>query len=707
MKLKLLFTTLLFSLISFAQIPTGYYSSATGTGYTLKTNLYNIIKGHTDNGYDGLYTTYQTSDRDYYYENDGTVLDMYSENPKGIDPYNYSSGTTDRCGSYSVEGDCYNREHIIPQSVFNKNAPMVSDAHSVTPTDGKVNGIRSNYPHGNVATVSITTLNGSKLGSSGVAGYSGTVFEPIDEFKGDIARMYLYFATRYQNTIAGYNFAMFNNTSDQVFTTAFLNMLLTWHAQDRVDDRERARNNAIYAAQGNRNPYIDHEEWVQAIWNPNPDTQSPTAATNLAVTGTTSNTVSLSWTAGTDNIAVTSYDIYMNGSLKTSVSSSNLTATITGLSASTAYTFYVIAKDASLNSSPASNSVIGTTTIVIPDTENPTAPTNLAVAGSSSSTISLSWSASTDNIGVTSYDVYVNSVFKSSVSGTTAIVNGLTPTTTYSFYVIAKDAVGNSSVQSNSVNGTTTVIVSNATELFFSEYIEGSSNNKAIEIANNTQDPIDDLSIYSIKRQVNGTGSWGAALNLTGTLDESSIYVIVNSSINLSCYDKNSANISTAADALLFNGNDPIGLFKNDILIDIIGVFNGGSADFAKDITLRRKSTINSPNTTFDKNLEWDAYAVDTCNGLGSVSLGIDTKEDTLKSNFTVYPNPSKDDFNLIFDDSNEIHTVEIFSMLGQKVFEKTNAQNGTISLKNLQKGTYLVKVTKDSKSIVKKIVIN
>ena len=80
MKFKLLFTTLLFSLISFAQAPVNYYSTATGTGYTLKTNLYNIIKGHTDNGYDGLYTIYQTSDRDYHYENDGTVLDMYTEN---------------------------------------------------------------------------------------------------------------------------------------------------------------------------------------------------------------------------------------------------------------------------------------------------------------------------------------------------------------------------------------------------------------------------------------------------------------------------------------------------------------------------------------------------------------------------------------------------------------------------------------------------
>ncbi|WP_396184717.1 endonuclease [Flavobacterium sp.] len=707
MKLKFLFLTLISFHFSFAQIPSGYYSTAIGTGYTLKTNLYNIIKGHTDRGYDGLYLTYQTSDRDYYYENDGTVLDMYSENPTGIDPYNYSTSvSSDKCGNYSVEGDCYNREHIIPQSLFKSNAPMVSDAHSITPTDGKVNGLRSAFPHGIVASASKTTLNGSKLGSSGVSGYSGTVFEPIDEFKGDIARMYFYFATRYQNTVSGYSFDMFNNTSDQVFTTAFLNMLLTWHAQDPVNAREIARNNAIYTRQNNRNPYIDHPEYVQLIWNPTADTVAPTAATNLAVTGTTSSAVSLSWTAGTDNIAVTSYDIYMNGVLKTSVSGSNLTASINGLSASTAYSFYIIAKDAAVNSSPVSNTANGTTTIAIADTEIPTAPTNLAVTGSSSSTVYLSWTASTDNIGVTGYDVYLNSAFKSTVSGATAIINGLTPETTYSFYVVAKDAASNSSLQSNSVNGTTTVVVSNATELFFSEYIEGSSNNKALEIINNTTSPID-MSIYSLKRQVNGSGAWNTSLSLTGTLYESSVYVIVNSSIALTCYDKNTANISTPDDALLFNGNDPVGLFKNDVLIDIIGFFDGGTVDFAKDVTLRRKSTIISPNTTFDKNLEWDTFSIDTCNGLGSVSLGIASKESTDKLNFKIYPNPSKGNFNIIFNDSDGKHSVEIFSLLGQKVFGKNNTQSGSISVTNLQKGTYLIKVTKDSKSIVKKIVIN
>jgi endonuclease I len=267
MKLKFLFLALVGFNFSFAQIPTGYYNTAFGTGYTLKTQLYNVIKGHRDQGYAGLYVTYETSDIDKFYENDGTVLDMYSENPLNSDPYTYQiTNSEQRCGTYSNEGDCYNREHIIPQSVFSENFPMKSDAHSVTPTDGKVNNLRSNYPHGTVAIVTTTSLNGSKVGSSGIAEYSGLIFEPIDEFKGDIARMYFYFATRYENTVAEYSFPMFNGTTNQVFTTTFLNMLMTWHEQDPVNAREIVRNDAIYARQNNRNPYIDHPEWVQKVW---------------------------------------------------------------------------------------------------------------------------------------------------------------------------------------------------------------------------------------------------------------------------------------------------------------------------------------------------------------------------------------------------------------------------------------------------------
>lgn len=685
MKLKLLFFTFLISLYSFAQIPAGYYNTATGTGYTLKTQLYNIIKGHTDNGYDGLYTTYLTSDRDYYYENDGTVLDMYSENPTGIDPYNYSADSTQRCGKYSAEGDCYNREHIIPQSVFNESAPMVSDAHSITPTDGKVNGLRSAFPHGIVAIASKTTLNGSKLGSSGVSGYSGTVFEPIDEFKGDIARMYFYFATRYQNTVSGYSFDMFNNTSDQVFTTAFLNMLLTWHAQDPVNAREIARNNAIYARQNNRNPFIDHPEYAQAIWNPVADILAPTAATNLAVTGTTSSTVSLSWSAATDNIAVTSYDIYMNGVFKTSVSSSNLTATITGLSASTVYSFYVVAKDAAVNSSPASTTVNGTTTIVIPDMEIPTAPTNLAVTGSSSSTVSLSWTASTDNIGVTSYDVYVNSTFKTTVSGTTAIVNGLTPVTTYSFYVVAKDAAGNSSAQSNSVNGTTTVIsTSCASETF--ENIPASA------------------SAY-------GTQIWTGDTGLNWTATDARTDEKLNTTRAI-CIRNGSLSASTSADGigsltvttqLRFTGTS--GTFKLRVNGNIVGTIPYSTTGVSTTTTIPginihgdviisiTDNSLATNRVAFDE-LSWTCYS-----GLGLETLS--------QKEFKIYPNPSNGNFNVIFDDSNRIHSVEIISLLGQKVFEKNNIQSASISVTNLPKGTYLIKVTQDSKSRTEKIIIN
>ncbi|MES2811806.1 MAG: endonuclease [Bacteroidota bacterium] len=616
MKKNYLLLLLLTSFIGFAQIPAGYYNTATGTGYVLKTQLYNIIKGHTDRGYDGLYDTYQTSDKDNYYENDGTVLDMYSERPSSSDPYNYSLGSTQRCGSYSIEGDCYNREHIVPQSVFNEDFPMVSDAHHIPPTDGKVNGYRSNYPHGMVgtldtppATISNPTQNGSKLGNglnSGYStGYTGVVFEPIDEFKGDIARMYLYFATRYENVVAGYNYDMFNHTSNQVFTNTFKSILLAWHAQDGVSQREIDRNNAIYARQGNRNPYIDHPEWVDAVWTCPVDAIAPTAPTALIVTGTTSNSVSLSWTAATDNTGVAAYDVYVNGS------------------------------------------------------------------------------------------------FNATTGNTTYTVTGLATSTTYNFYVIAKDCQNNASLASNNVNGTTTAGgTGTATELFFSEYVEGSSNNKALEIINLTGASVD-LSIYSIKRQTNGAGAWSTGLLLNSTLSNGSVYVIANT-LTGSCASI-TPNLSSSAAEMQFNGNDPVGLFKNGVLIDIVGTFNGGASDFAINETLRRNSTVIAPNIVFNKSTEWTSFASDTCGGLGDATLDTDT---FTENNFKIYPNPSQGKFNIDFEDYGS-YSVEIFSTIGQKVFELKESNKQNIEVNHLQKGIYLVKITKDSKSIIKKIIIN
>ncbi|MFN4027705.1 MAG: endonuclease [Flavobacterium sp.] len=270
--LNLTFFGLAQQTLSVNSIPPGYYSTATGTGYTLKTQLFNIINDHNDRGYAGLYTTYLTSDIDNYYENNGTMLDMYTEKPAGSEcEYVYGGGLQDDGTLGNNECERYNREHLVPQSVFGQNNfPMYSDAHFVVPSDKFVNAQRGDLPFSKVNTPNATYSNGGKRGSnlnSGYsAGYTGTVFEPIDEFKGDIARMLLYFATRYEDQVAGWSYTMFNGTSTQVFTNQALNVLLTWNAQDPVSQREIDRNNAIYARQNNRNPFIDNNNYVTQIW---------------------------------------------------------------------------------------------------------------------------------------------------------------------------------------------------------------------------------------------------------------------------------------------------------------------------------------------------------------------------------------------------------------------------------------------------------
>lgn len=270
MKRKFL-TALLFSLLlitSLAQPPAGYYDAAAGlTGTALKTALYNIIKDHTSVSYTDLWTAYYTTDD----LPSNKVWDMYSDVPGGTPSYTFTLGS-DQCGSYSGEGDCYNREHSFPASWFNDGSPMYSDLFHIYPTDGYVNNKRSNYPFGEVNSPNWTSTNGSKLGPNAYPGYTGTVFEPIDEYKGDFARSYFYMATRYENLIAGWvsntgASAVLAGNNTVCFTSWQLNMLYAWHVNDPVSTKETDRNNAVYAIQDNRNPYIDHPEWVAIVWN--------------------------------------------------------------------------------------------------------------------------------------------------------------------------------------------------------------------------------------------------------------------------------------------------------------------------------------------------------------------------------------------------------------------------------------------------------
>lgn len=256
---------------TFAQGPNGtktYYKSADGkSAEALKTALFNIIKSPNVVSYSGLLEAYKKTDT----RADGSLRDWYSNITS------YTPGSA--CGQYKKEGDAYNREHSMPQSWYGKSSPMVSDIMQVLPTDGYVNNRRSDNPFGEVGTVSWASANSySKLGSSKTAGYSGTVFEPNDEVKGDIARIYFYMMTCYEDRMLSWTA---NNATDVIDTENgtklrpmkqwVVDLMMRWSKLDPVDDIEVARNNAVQTIQKNRNPFVDYPGLEQYIWGTKTD----------------------------------------------------------------------------------------------------------------------------------------------------------------------------------------------------------------------------------------------------------------------------------------------------------------------------------------------------------------------------------------------------------------------------------------------------
>ncbi|MCL2511027.1 MAG: endonuclease [Bacteroidales bacterium] len=255
MKKIILFALLSCFYVLYGQIPMQYYSAAHNkSGYELKTALSEIItSGHVSVTYSSLWTHFQTTDR----LPDGTVWDMYSD-------CTFTFGTN-QCGNYKDICDCYNREHSFPVSWFggSNTHPMYTDLFHLYPTDGKVNAIRANYPFGETNG---TQHNISKLGASSFPGYTGIVFEPADEYKGDFARTYFYVATRYESQIAQWSCPMLAGNGTSVFTKWAADLLLKWHLQDPVSEKERNRIEVVYGIQKNRNPFIDYPELAELIW---------------------------------------------------------------------------------------------------------------------------------------------------------------------------------------------------------------------------------------------------------------------------------------------------------------------------------------------------------------------------------------------------------------------------------------------------------
>ena len=256
-----------------------YYEKIDGkSGKALFDAVQTVTKtGYSSLGYDGLWSAYQYTD---LHEN-GYVWDMYSD-------CTWKSINSNHCGNYSNECDCYNREHSIPKSWYGgiTSGPGCDIFHLV-PTDGKVNGIRSNYPFGEVSSAdynkhgnkkgsakSITITGGNTIaGNAGATiSASGTVFEPRDEYKGDFARGYMGALLRWAGEKAftegngSMTFTSNYSTGSFGLTKYGVALLMKWHRQDPVSQKEIDRNNGIQQTQGNRNPFIDYPYLAEFIW---------------------------------------------------------------------------------------------------------------------------------------------------------------------------------------------------------------------------------------------------------------------------------------------------------------------------------------------------------------------------------------------------------------------------------------------------------
>jgi endonuclease I len=495
-----------------AQIPDGYYNSASGLSQeALKKALYNIIKGQTEYPY-----TASTTD----------VWDILKEtdrdpaNPQNVILF-YTGWSVNAAQEYN-NAQGWTREHVWAKSRgdFGTDPGPGTDCHHLRPVDNAVNTMRNNRWFAECSEAYI--LNGVNTGCF----YSSTqwTWEPRAAVKGDVARMIFYMATRYEGENGEPNLEVIDYLPADNYTNepihALLSDLLKWNAEDPVDDFERNRNEVVYKYQHNRNPFIDHPEYVYAIWGGDPGTATlPTSPNDLKIVTTPTN-LQLKWS---DVAAETNYQIFR------SEDASNYTLLATPAADVTTYT------DA------------------------------------------------TAQFGKKYY-----------------------------YYILAENSAG----LSESIN-IATVNYQYASDLLFTEYIEGTSYNKALEVSNFTATSLD-LSHYTIKKQTNGAGDWSIGLPLSGTINFGQSFVIAY--IDADPAITSVANITTTQGELNFNGNDPISLWKDGQLIDQIGNLNS-TDDYAADVTLIRKQDVQNPSTTYNTN-EWYRKPTDDFSDISIVWYG-------------------------------------------------------------------------------------
>ncbi len=581
MKLKISFFAGIISLFAFAQSAPSYYSGVnfSKTGNALKTELATLITTtHTKTiSYSELQTLMKSSDVDP--QNPANLLLIYGSQ---------SSGTHQRSRPI---GGSWNREHVYAKSKGTPNLGTSgpgADGHHLRPADNTLNSTRGSllFDDGTGATAYKTSRGG---------------WYPGEEWKGDVARILMYMYVRYNTRCLPLNITMNPST----YASDFPDILLKWNIEDPVSDFERQRNNVVAQTQGNRNPFIDNAYLATVIWG------GPAAQNTWPDT--------------------------FNG---------------------------------------------GTTA----DSEAPTVPTNLTVTGITSSSVSLSWTASTDNVGVSGYDVYVDNVFKTSVSSTSATVTGLASSTTYVFYVVARDAAGNKSNNSDTVEAKT----------------PGPGNPGEPETTCGTEDfetiPATNSS-YLERQWVNKGITWTA----TNARTDKQIHIDGDNNRAI-CLRKGvltSSTISGGIGSLTVKTYLPFSDSEGSYTLKINGVVKGqipysktaktytiNDINVDGNVIIELVDTVTSNRVSFD-NLSWTCYSKMAVNDPASKNQKL-----------TVYPNPVKNG-ELYINGIGKNETVQIYNANGQLVQVISANNNEKISLRKLSKGIYFVKTKAGSSKII------
>ena len=640
-----------------------YYSGVSGlSGDNLVAALNGIIDDHREYDYESDRTAYKIIDRNWELSplspSQLSSFNYTTDNPfirKFYADYNDSALTADRFKNDGASRVSFDKEHLWAQSLgaFGRTGGAGSDFHSLVPADTKGNQqMHSNY---NFATPTSGITNYTNdydtyVGRAGyISGGSKKACEPLDEYKGDIARAMFYMPTRYYTyedilhpklTLVNGSPAAVTASSSQPGLAGDLETLLEWNELDPVDEYEIHRNNLIYNNfQLNRNPFIDHPEWARIAFDTSYSGSGASIAPESSSVGSDPYTLVQSISLNATSLNMNLYEEYTLKATITPINAGNKTLTWESTNESVA----TVSSSGIVESLAAGNTTITATandgsgiyascTVVVSNIGKKLE--SISVSGASSSTpfgseYSTSSIVVTAHYDDTSYEVVTNDAIigtpNTSVLGEQAIIISYQNKTT-SFTV---SVTNNGSTPYLNLPGT-------ASDLFISEYVEGSSGtNKAIEVYNGTGQAVD-LSNYVVK-----LGTNGAAFNNSVSLDGLEGKEVLNDDDTLVIYNDNSifSNIVDNGElvsngVMNFNGDDAVGLFKNGSLIDIIGVegrdpgtswtttnypgalAGGTHTASTADRTLRRTETISSPNATFTWS-EWEAYG-DTDSNLGS-----------------------------------------------------------------------------------------